>query len=514
MKSWRTASVVLLSFSSGMPLGLVWIAIPDWLRSAGVDIRVVGMFTLAQIPWSFNVLWAPFMDRYHLPFFGRRRGWAGLAQVLLLLCTIVLGGVGNDPETPWVIFAFALAIGVAAATQDVAIDAYAVDVLRREEQGVAVGARIGLYRLAMFVSGALAITLSGRFSWFHVCLFLGLLYVPMLLVTAFAPEPEIRYPEPRTLKEAIWKPFLGFLSRDRALEILAFVLLFKFADNFAQSLLRPFLVDMGYTEVERGVALGVVGLWTQIGGALLGGIFTNLLGLGRALWVFGLLQVFSNVGYLYLANTEHNGLAMIVAMGIETLCQGLGTGAFSVLLLRMTQKRFSATQYALFSTLFGMGRIFSGPVAGFTVDSVGWSWFFVSSMVLGIPGLVMLYRFVPFHVREPEFEVREVEPLPALSTGQLAGRGVLAGVASTLLAALTMALLTALKSLRTEPERGFDLVYSLAHMLHPEDIVGWIQIVSLLAVGGCLGLLTAATMAARRGTGLDLAREAMLEQDD
>ncbi len=501
--SWRTAAVVLLSFSSGLPLGFVWIAIPDWLADSGVDIRIVGLFTLAQVPWTFNVLWAPLMERWRPPFFGRRRGWAAVAQVCLMLATIGLGGVANDPNAPLVVFAFALAIGIAAASQDIAIDGYAVDVLRREEQGVAVGARIGLYRVAMFVAGGSAITLADRFGWSAVCIGLGLLYVPMLMITAFAPEPQIDYPEPTSLAEAIWKPFVGFLSRDRALEILAFVLLFKFADNFAQSLLRPFLVDMGYTAAERGVALSSVGLLTQIGGAILGGVCTNFLGLGRALWVFGLLQIFSNVGYLYLAHTEHSTVAMVIAMGFETLCQGMGTGAFSVLLLRMTQKRFSATQYALFSTLFGMGRIFSGPIAGFTVDAAGWSWFFIASMVLGIPGLVMLHRFVPWGTREPHFEVREPEPLVPLTREQLLLRGGAIGVAATVFATLVTAALQALKAMRSDAGTGFDFALALEGILQPADLVGWIRIASLLAVGLCLGLLITASMVARRSPGLD-----------
>ena len=165
MRSWRTASVSLMSFASGMPLGLVWIAIPDWLRSSGVDIRVIGLVTLAQAPWTFKFLWSPLMDRYVPPFLGRRRGWALVAQVGLLAGTLALAGVGNRPETPWIVGALALAIAFASATQDIAIDAYAVDVLRPEEQGVAVGARIAVYRAAMFVAGGLAITLAGKYSW-------------------------------------------------------------------------------------------------------------------------------------------------------------------------------------------------------------------------------------------------------------------------------------------------------------------------------------------------------------
>src|SRR5215813_1839637 len=183
MTSWRTASVALLSFSSGLPLGLVWLAIPDWMRSIGVDIRVVGLLGLAQAPWSFKMLWSPLMDRYAPPFLGRRRGWAAIAQVALLGLTLALAGVGAHPDTPWVVGALALAIAFASATQDIAVDAYAVEVLRHDEQGVAVGARTALYRAAMFVAGGASITLAGRYSWPAVNVGLALLFVPMLLVT-------------------------------------------------------------------------------------------------------------------------------------------------------------------------------------------------------------------------------------------------------------------------------------------------------------------------------------------
>ncbi|HVS13551.1 MAG TPA: MFS transporter [Thermoanaerobaculia bacterium] len=508
LSSWRTASVVLLSFSSGMPLGLVWIAIPDWMRDAGVDIRIVGLFSLAQAPWTFNVLWAPVLDRYRPPFLGRRRGWIVIAQLLLVLGILALSGVGDRPEAPWVALAITLAIGFAAASQDIVIDAYAVDVLRKEEQGVAVGARIALYRAGMWLAGAIAITLAAQLSWAVVCAILAALFVPMIAIAVFAPEPAREFEAPSTLREAVWHPFLGFLSRHRALEILAFVLLFKLCDNFAQALLRPFLNDMGYSAVDRGVALGTIGLFSQIGGALLGGICTNLMGLGPALWSFGTLQIFSNLGYVLLANIDPHRGAMYGAMGFENLTQGLGTGAFSVLLLRMTQKRFSAAQYALFSTLFGLGRIVSGPIAGFTVDAVGWSTFFWITLPLGLPGLVMLQRFVPLGTREPSFELREVEAGPPLTRSQLGVRGSVAGVVATLGGAGLMALLAALKASRAEAGGGFPFGASLAALLQPGDLGGWLQLVGLIAFGATCGLLAAAVAAARRGAGRELARTA------
>jgi PAT family beta-lactamase induction signal transducer AmpG len=504
MLSWRTASVSLLSFSSGLPLGLVWIAIPDWLRSIGVDIKVIGLITLAQAPWTFKFLWSPWMDRYVPPFLGRRRGWAFLAQIGLFAGTLALAGVGSHPETPWVVGALALAIAFASATQDIAIDAYTVDVLRPDEQGIAGAARIAIYRSAMYFAGGIAISLAARWGWPVVNVILALLYLPMMAITWRAPEPEEKVVAPTTLKEAVWYPFLGFLSRHRALEILAFVVCYKLADNLAQSLLRPFLVDMGYSADDRGFAVTTIGLFAMIGGALLGGIATTLMGLGRALWVFGGLQIFSNIGYILVAQSEVNRPLMFGAMGFETFTQGLGTGAFSVLLLRMTQKRFSATQYALFSSLFGIPRVLAGPIAGFAVDATGWVPFFWFSIFAGIPGLVLLARFVPLGVREPEFAVAPPRTGAPIGRRGLTARGIAGAAVGMLLGAGTVALLAALKAHKDSPGSGVDLVAPLAGLLRPGDLGGWLTLVGLLAFAGIAGLMTAAVIAARHGAGAQL----------
>lgn len=507
LTSWRTASVTLLSFASGLPLGLVWIAIPDWLRKEGVDIRVVGLVTLAQAPWTFKFLWAPFMDRW-VPFWGRRRGWMAIAQVALFAFTLVLAGVGNDPDTPWVIAALALAIAFAGASHDIAIDAYAVDVLRPEEQAVAVGARNAVYRSAMFVAGGLSITLAGDWSWPAVNVGLALLYLPMLLVTRKAPEPADVAPAPRTLREAAWYPFVGFLARHRALEILAFVLLYKLADNLAQTLQRPFLVDLGYSDFDRGVALATIGLFGNLIGTFAGGLLTQVMGLGRSLWLFGFLQLTSNAGYILLAHLGGvDRPLMYGAVGFELVASGLGSGAFSVLLLRMTQKRFSATQYALFSSLFGLPRLVAGPICGFLVYALGWETFFWLTLPFGIPGMVMLARFVPWGVRDPVFTVEPPHARQPLTTGDLARRGLLGGVIATAFGLLTAALLDALRALRDEPEAPFDFAGPLRELLAPQDPGGWITLIGLLAFGAVCGVLTAAVAAARSGAGRELVEE-------
>src|SRR5688572_12615171 len=297
------------------------------MRDIGVDIRVVGLLTLAQAPWSFKVMWSPLMDRYVPPFWGRRRGWMAVTQIALAALVLLLAGAGERPDAIWVIGALALAIAIASASQDIAIDAYAVEVLHKEEQGAAVGARLALYRAAMVLSGGAAITLAARIGWPAVNALLALVYVPMLILTWKSPEPDVQAPPPKTLREAVWLPLLGFLARPRALEILAFVVLYKFADQLTQSLTRPFLIDMGYSADHRGIALATVSVAATILGAFIGGFVTTLAGLGHSLWIFGFLQIFSNAGYLLLALLdEPNLVAMYGATGFEVFSSGLGTG--------------------------------------------------------------------------------------------------------------------------------------------------------------------------------------------
>ena len=507
MTSWRTAAVALLSFSSGLPLGLVTIAIPDWMRSIGLDIRIVGLITLAQAPWAFKVLWSPLMDRYTPPWLGRKRGWAAVAQVALFALTLALAGVGDRPETPWVVAALALAIAFASASQDIAIDAYAVEVLRPEEQGPAVGARIALYRAALFVSGGLSITLAARYSWPLVIAWLSLAYLAALVVTWRAPEPEHALPAPTTLRKAVWEPFLGLLARHRALEILAFVVFYKLADQLAQALTRPFLNDMGYSAFDRGFALATVGLATTLLGTFAGGALTTLLGLGHSLWLFGFLQTFSNAGYVVLAGSPVNVPLMYAATGFEMLTSGMGTGAFSVLLLRMTQKRFSATQYALFSSLFGLPRLVAGPLAGFLVDAVGWRTFFLISIACGAPGMVLLARFVPLGVREPSFTVDRRAPARRLTGSELTARGLIGGVLSATAVAILVATISALKAMRTDAGSAFDLGRAIFALVHPTDPSAWLQLAGIAIIALIAALFTAAVSAASHGAGRDLASD-------
>ena len=321
-----------------------------------------------------------------------------------------------------------------------------------------------------------------------------------------APDPGDAAVAPKTLKEAVWYPFLGFLSRHRALEILAFVLLYKLADNLVQALQRPFLIDKGYSDFDRGFVLFIIGLVVNVVGTFIGGILTRPLGLGRALWVFGFIQIFANAGYAILAHQPGpNRPMMWAAFGFETLASSLASGAFLVLLMRMTQKRFSATQYALFSSLFGLPRIVSGPICGFLVHAIGWEAFFWSTLPTGIPGLILLARFVPFTAREPEFKVEPPRIREPLTAGGLALKGLFGGIVGLAFGAFTVALMSALEA--AKKGGAFDLLTPLTALSHPQGNSGWLTLLGLVIFAAVCGLLTAAIVAARHGAGQELASE-------
>ena len=403
MLSPRLRSVALLQFSSSLPLGLVWIAIPAWMARIGVDIKIIGLFGLAQLPWTVKFLWSPLVDRFSLPFLGRKRSWIFLSQLLLIALSFWLAHAAATPVAVAVVGALSLATAFASATQDIAIDAYAVEVLERHEHGSAVAVRALFGRVAMLLSGGVAITAAAMTSWRLVHVLLALCYVPMLFVTWLAPEPRERPAAPLRLRAAVWEPFVGFFAQERAIAILAFVVLFKLTDNLTQSLLRPFFVQIGFGDWDVGFGTMAVGTIAMVLGTMAGGLLSQSWGLGRALWIFGMLQMLSNLGYAVVAQVGANRLALYSAQTLEMGCSGLGTGAFSVLLLRLTQKRFSATQYALLSSLMALTRTLTGPLAGVLVAALGWRDFFILSVPTGLPALLLLRRFVPWGARDPQF---------------------------------------------------------------------------------------------------------------
>ncbi len=502
-RSWRLAAVSLLGgVSSGLPLGLVWISIPYWMQQEGIDIKSIGLITLAQAPYTFKFLWSPLMDRF-APRRGRKRFWIAVGQAML---AVSIGALALSTGRPRVgaVTLLALLISFSSATQDIAVDAYAVEVLRKEEQGLAVGARIALYRAAMYLSGAVAITLGPAIGWPAVFGSLAALFVLLLPVTALAPEPDAIPPPPASLGAAVWEPFVGFFRQPRALEIVGFLFFYKFADNVATSLTRPFLGQMGYGSVDVGIATGTIGIVATIGGTFLGGLACNAWGVGRALWAFGLLQALAGGAYAVVAVTGVNRLVMYGAIAVELSVIGMGTAAFNVLMLRLTQRRFSATQYALFTCVFALGRTVAGPPAGILADALGWRDFFLLTIPMAIPGLVLLHRFVPWGSREvPEADDTEVGPTALgrpLAAAAIAARSALSAAAATAAFYAMSGLLGALRLVHGGAGR-FDLVRAFGAIAHPQRPGDWLDLLGPPVAGLLVGLATAAYLAARHGVG-------------
>jgi PAT family beta-lactamase induction signal transducer AmpG len=515
LNSRRIGAVAIQSFSSGLPLGLVWIALPAYLTYRGVDIRTVGLFSLAQAPWTFKFLWAPLLDRFEPRFLGRKRSWIVVWQGALLAGTGLLALAGASPSLG-AVAGLAILVAFASASQDVVIDGYAVDVLEKSEQGLAVGARVALYRGAMLLSGAVAITLGQRFGWPAVFAGLALLYVPLAGAVAWSPPPPAESARPpRTLREAVFEPLVDIFRRSRAVQVIAFLLLYKFGENLATALTRPFLIQKCFAPEDVGLATASIGLAAAIVGTFVGGSSTHRLGLTRALWLFGAIQAVGFLGYVVvdrmtpgtpcgggltatLVQPPVSRLVMYAAIAVENMAQGMASGAFGVLLLRLTQKQFSSTQYALFSSIFAIGRVLAGPPAGFLVDAVGWTPFFLLSVLASVPGLVLLHKFAPLSEPEPELDADARIAAAPVGRGRLAAAGLAWAVGGFLASAATSALLAALKAARTAGA-AFDYVAALGRLLSPVSPSDWIRVGSLAVVGLLTGAAAAAFLAARHG---------------
>jgi MFS transporter, PAT family, beta-lactamase induction signal transducer AmpG len=497
--SWRTGAVTLLSFPSGLPLGIVLYTIPYWMQQEGIDIKTIGLVTAAQIPYAFKFLWSPVVDRF-APRWGRKRAWI-LAGQLMVAAAVGAFALNSGHPSVSVIALLTLLVSFASATQDIAYDAYTVEVLRPEERGLAVGARNALARAGMF-TGRVLNSFGPKLGWAPAFATIALGLLPFMAVTLKAPEPEAPPKPPRTLREAVWEPFVGFFRQARALEIAAFLFFYKFADNLASALVSPFLGQLGYDPYDIGIAQGTIGIVATIAGTFLGGILSTSMGVGRALWIFGLLQAVSNLGYVAIAEVGVNRAVMYSAAAIEAGTSGMGTGAFGVFLLRLTQRRFSATQYALFSSIFALGRTFAGPPAGALVDAIGWRDFFLLTIPFAIPGLLLLQRFVPLRSREiPETVEHEGAP-PShgrpMSIAGLARAGGIGAVVGTALAWTFSVLLLALKAMRGG-RAPFDLPAAAVALFRPVRAVDWVDVIAAPIAGLVVGFAVAAYLAARRG---------------
>lgn len=391
--SWRMSVVFLLGFSSGIPLGLTGGTLQAWMASEKVDLTVIGIFSLVGLPYTFKFIWSPLMDRFVPPFLGRRRGWMIVTQIGLVL-TISLMAFSNPLASPGMLAAVAFLVAFFSASQDIVVDAYRTEVIEDpNELGAGASLYVTGYRLAMLVSGAIALILSDQMSWQTVYLLMAGTMVVGILATVFAPEPVIRVAPPKSLRDAVVLPFVEFFKRHGALEILAFVILFKLGEVILLAMTTPFMIQLGFTKTDIGGVNKVFGLIATLFGVLVGGAWMIKLGIKKSLWVFGILQSASHVGFMALAYVGHSYPVMVGAIAIENLCGGMGTAAYSAFLMNLCNKRFTATQYALLTSLMAVARVIAAAPTGFLAKNVGWVEYFFISSLFAIPGLLLLLRY-------------------------------------------------------------------------------------------------------------------------
>lgn len=397
----RLAVILLLGFSSGLPLALTGGTLQAWMTVEGVDLSTIGIFTLVGLPYTWKFLWAPLMDRYVPPFLGRRRGWLLVTQLSLAALIAAMAFASPRGDLAWLAF-LAVAVAFASASQDIVFDAYRTDVARPEQRGLAAAFTVVGYRVAMLTSGAAALVLvagSGfipALGWRDTYLVMAGLMGLGALATLWGPEPEVAAPPPRTLDEAVWAPLREFFSRNGAWVLLALIVLYKLGDAFAGSLTTAFLLrGAGFALDDVGYVNKGMGLAATIFGALFGGALMVRLGLYRALMAFGILQAVSNLAFMALASAGKSWPLMVFAVGFENLAGGMGTAAFVALLMALCDHRFTATQYALLSALASFGRVYVGPAAGYATDpkylGLSWAVFFFLTFLLALPGLALLW---------------------------------------------------------------------------------------------------------------------------
>jgi MFS transporter, PAT family, beta-lactamase induction signal transducer AmpG len=389
---------VLTGFASGLPLYFLIQLVPAWLRSEGVGLTEIGLFALIGFPYNWKFVWAPLMDRYVPPFFGRRRGWMLISQLGLIVSMAVLGFI--DPKFSVGLVAYgAAAVAFCSASQDVVLDAYRRELLRDDELGLGNAIHVQAYRLAGLVPGSIGVILGDYLPWSTVFMVMAAFMLIGVAMTLWIEEAADASIAPLSLRAAIVEPFKEFVNRKgwaSALYLLLFLFLYKLGDNMATALSSPFYLDLGFTLTEIGTIAKTASLTAAIIGGLAGGIIMIRLGINRALWVFGVVQVLSILGFAALAEIGHDRFALAVVIVFEYLGVGLGTAAFTAFIARATTPAYAATQFALFTALAAVPRTFANATTGIIVESVGWTNFYLLCTVIAVPGMLMLFKVAPW----------------------------------------------------------------------------------------------------------------------
>ncbi|MBI5437656.1 MAG: AmpG family muropeptide MFS transporter [Nitrosomonadales bacterium] len=401
----RMLICVFTGFASGLPLYLLFNLVPAWLRSENVDLKTIGLFALIQFPYTWKFLWSPLLDRYVVPILGRRRGWMLITQIGLLAVIASMGAFSPQSDLH-VIAWIATLLAFLSATQDIVLDAYRRELLSDAELGLGNAVHVNAYRIAGLVPGSLSLVLADFLPWSTVFVVTALFMLPGVIMTLLVQEPHRAAP-PKTLREAVVEPFHEFITRQgwgSALLILAFLFFYKLGDSMCTALATPFYLDMGFSKTQIGLIAKNAGLWPAVIGGLLGGLWMVKIGINRALWLFGVVQVVSIFGFAWLASVGHHAeitavelTQLAIVIGLEALGVGLGTVAFVAFIARTTHPAYTATQFALFTSLMAVPRTFANAATGWLVEAMGWSGFFLLCAVLAIPGMLLLLKVAPWN---------------------------------------------------------------------------------------------------------------------
>jgi PAT family beta-lactamase induction signal transducer AmpG len=390
----------VMGFAGGLPLLLTMGILQAWMMEAGIDLTWIGMITLVQIPYTWKFLWAPFLDRFTPPFLGRRRGWLFTAQIALMASIAGLGY--SDPvKNPWMMIVAAILVSFFSATQDIVIDAYRREDLPDEELGLGSSMYIYGYRLGMLLASGGGMILADHLSFPRVYLIMSLCLLPGVVTTLLTPEPSINVDLPRSMKEAMVNPLTDYFKRSGALWILTFILLYKIGDTMASAISTPFYLEIGFSKSEIGAVVKLFGTAATMTGALFGGLLLLKMGINRGLWIFGILQALSTACFAILARIGYNISMLAGVIAFENLSSGMGTAAFVAFMASITNKKFTATQYALLTSLIGLPRALASSVTGLIAKRIGWEGFFIGCTLIAIPGMLLLLKFAPWNSPMP-----------------------------------------------------------------------------------------------------------------
>ncbi|XXG93715.1 AmpG family muropeptide MFS transporter [Neisseria sp. Ec49-e6-T10] len=398
---------IFTGFTSGLPLYLLINLIPAWLRSESIDLKAIGLFALIQLPFTWKFLWSPLMDKIIPPFLGRRRGWMFITQVVLLVL-IATFSFFSPQEDLSKISLICLGVAFFSASQDIVLDAFRREILTDQELGLGNSIHVNAYRIASLIPGSLSLILADHFPWSTVFLVTALFMLPGVFMTlCLAKEPPLNTKAPKTFRQSFIEPFVEFFSRKgvrSALLILLFIFLYKLGDSMSTALATPFYMDMGFSKSDIGVIAKNAGLWPAVISGILGGIWMLRMGINKALWLFGVVQVVTILGFVWLADHgtfatigSYERIALAVVIGAEAVGVGLGTAAFVAFMARETNPAFTATQLALFTSLSAVPRTFINSTTGYLIEMLGYTSFFWLCFILAFPGMILLHWVAPWH---------------------------------------------------------------------------------------------------------------------